>query len=184
MEIREENRAQKAGRTTKNAWTRCKGFAKKTDILARIQVKESEKVARKKSFGVQYMDLFEKGASDEELQDRVRVARSELDEIQHQIDELRRRLSEIEQKMKNKIASRNGEVDPLSIAVTDAAEEGATTTATQRPNDYHTAGDDFERVTIDGTDSDDNVNDDGYLSPSAPPSTYDDSGTRAVTKSC
>ena len=179
MEIKEgENCKQKTCRKTKNAWTRCKGFAKKTDVLARIQVKEAEKASRMKLFGVQYMDLFEQASSDEVLQRCVNIARSDLDEIQRQIDELRLRQFQIEEKVKRKIQKKPGTIEPPSLRVTSSKaeeeQEGSSTMMFEPARDTTAFGDNMqtepERVIFDGASDQE---EDAYLSPSAPHSTLD-----------
>lgn len=102
-EIKRETCGQRVGRKSKNAVTRFKGFCHKTDVLAQINVKEVQRSKRKKRFGVDYMNLFENGGSDAELQRCVDVACAELQEMALEVQDLKDKAAAIEEKTKERI---------------------------------------------------------------------------------
>jgi len=190
MELKKENCKQRTNRKTKNAWIRCKAACKKSDVAARIMILESERVARKRLFGVQYMDLFEQeGTGDEVLQRCVDLARDDLEKIETKIDELKQKLNRIEEKARNKLVPKPGsgssiEQPSVSLFVPPQQDEAPPIPSSSPPppysaetgiaeNDDHdddanSNNDEPERVAID-EDTQKVV-----LTPSAPDSKYDD----------
>ena len=114
-----ETLAQSTARSTKNAFTGCFGFLRKTDELAKITFKESQITSRKKAFGVEYMDLLAANAKPEELEACVQRALDDTKELRDQIAELEKEIARVDEETQKKIIAR-----PTTSTDTPAPPEG------------------------------------------------------------
>lgn len=130
MEIKPENCKQRLSRKSKNAWTKCVGFTKKSDLLAKMQVAEAKRNARKRLFGVQYMDHVEQNSPPEVLQRCIDLARADLDKLQEDIAELKAKIASVEEETKAKLVRKHGRRVTPSVHVTDADPPSSASTPT------------------------------------------------------
>lgn len=92
-----ETRKTPEQHNTTDSWTRVKGIYRKSGKLVRLQLKHHELRGLKKSFGVEYMNHLEVGASDEELQACVDKTRAQMDHVKLAMDQLRRAVQRIDE---------------------------------------------------------------------------------------
>jgi hypothetical protein len=104
MELKPESCPLRATRKTRNLWVRCKGFGQTTNVQTKLALKEAQLAQCKKSFGVSYMDLIDKGASDDDLCSCVDASRLQLDAIRNDIVLLKDRKVYIRQKTQSRIS--------------------------------------------------------------------------------
>jgi len=104
-----ESTLQATSRGTKNAFTGCFGFLKKSDEMAKIKFKQTQVSNRKKLFGTQYFDLIEKGATEEELAECVQRAKDDMQVIKDQIVELENEIERVDQETKSRMVPKPGE---------------------------------------------------------------------------
>jgi hypothetical protein len=107
------------------AYAQTKTTAKNTEETVKIQLTEKKIVACKHKFGIDYMDLVEQNASDEELAACVGAAKEEIARLKGKLHKYETNIATNKQKMETKIAKRKGGPMPHtqpSIEVTDAAE--------------------------------------------------------------
>jgi hypothetical protein len=95
-------------RSTKNCWTACVGGVQKSDEIARIKYKETEIRSRKQKFGVEYLDLVRKGASEEELKNCVEVALKAMETTENEIAELQKEIDRVDAETKAKLVAKPG----------------------------------------------------------------------------
>lgn len=103
MEIKRESSEQKLKRKSKNAWIRFKGFCKSSNSIAKKKSTQVRIKARKREFGVQYMDLVEKGESTEELSQCLSEAQKDLDSMRITVKNLDDKIQLIKQKTKESL---------------------------------------------------------------------------------
>lgn len=106
-----ETSEQRIGRQARNAWIRSLGFCEKSELLAKIKMKNAELKPLKRSFGEKYMDMIESKASAKALDQCVKATRREINAIKNDVAELKAALAHIEEKTNNKIR-RKPEVRP------------------------------------------------------------------------
>jgi hypothetical protein len=120
MEIKEETRRQQLARQSKNSWISFSGFCKKSDKLAKIRFKKMQLNNQRKSFGVNYMTLLERNASQQELQKCISNAQIGMDIIQEEINALQGEAGRIDEKSRRKMVrnpcSNSDNVDVPSVA--------------------------------------------------------------------
>jgi hypothetical protein len=114
----QETPQQKARRLAMNAWIRCLGLSKKSQLLVRQKVKEMELKECKKTFGVQYMDLVENNASDDALQACIDQAIIQVSEITKAIVEIKIAIDRLADETRSKIVD-----DPSAPRPTTSAAE-------------------------------------------------------------
>jgi Rps23 Pro-64 3,4-dihydroxylase Tpa1-like proline 4-hydroxylase len=98
-----ESHPQRLVRQSKNSLVRLSGFWKKSDKLAKKQIKQADLKARKRQFGEQYMDLLEKDADPEELENCLNEALRETEIIRNGIDALEASMELVNAKTREKI---------------------------------------------------------------------------------
>jgi len=103
MELKRENCQQKASRSTRNFWVRCKGMGQKSNVATKIKLKEALLHRRKQAFGVAYLDMMDQGASSDDLLKLLLTSQSEMDSIKKEIATLRERSQYIDQKTKSRL---------------------------------------------------------------------------------
>ena len=103
MEIKRESATQRFRRVAMNAWTQSVGLSAKAEKHVRIKGEERKLQQRKKVFGMQYMDLVQKDASDQQLQDCINQAKAELATIQHAIIEANIAVNQISENTRTKL---------------------------------------------------------------------------------
>jgi hypothetical protein len=103
MEFRKETVPHCLVRKSKNAWHCCRGTAIKTDELIRIQNKKHLLEQRKKQFGVQYMDLVQSNASEEDLDSCLRYTKADIARLEQEIILLQIAIERTEEKIRSKI---------------------------------------------------------------------------------
>lgn len=111
MEIKRESAAQRCSRVAKNAWTLTVGLSAKTEKHVRIKCEERKLQQRKRVFGMQYMDLVQKNASDQQLQDCVNQAKVELAKLQQAIIEAKKAIDQISENTRAKLKKSLEEAD-------------------------------------------------------------------------
>jgi hypothetical protein len=102
----EESLLQHTVRVSKNAFTGCFGFLKKSDELTKIKYKETKIAGRKKQFGVEYLDLVAKGAESAELETCVKTAQDDMKTIQDEIAVLEKEIERVDEETKKKIITK------------------------------------------------------------------------------
>ena len=107
----QETKLQATTRGTKNAFTGCFGFLQKTDEMAKIKFKQTQITNRKKLFGVQYFDLIEKGATEEELAKCVQTAKDDMKVFKDQIVELEKEMERVDLQTKSRMLPKPGETE-------------------------------------------------------------------------
>lgn len=99
----QETPQQKARRLAMNTWIQCLALSKKSQLLFRQKVKEIELKECKKAFGVAYLDLVEKEASDVDLQACIDSAKRQVAEISLAISELKVAIKRADNETQSKI---------------------------------------------------------------------------------
>jgi hypothetical protein len=132
-----ETLVQSTTRSTKNAFTGCFGFLKKTDELAKITIKESQITGRKKAFGVEYLDLLASGAKPEDLEACVKRAQDDTKKIMDEILELEKEIARVDEETQKKIIARPGAAAATTTAA--AAPPEAPAAAAPEPETAPTA---------------------------------------------
>jgi hypothetical protein len=170
MEIKPESCPQKASRKTRNLWVRCKSLGQTTNVQAKLALKEAQLIQCKKSFGVAYMDLIEKGTSGEDLRSCVEACRLKIEGIRSEISLLRDRKAYIREKAQNRILRNSRDWGTPSVRVTPNS--SSSSLSAQVPNNV--ASWDYPNPTWECDDADvQNVTFDTSFEPSAPPASYD-----------
>jgi hypothetical protein len=172
MEIKRESCPEKASRKTRNFWVRCKGLGQTTNVQAKLALKEAKLIQCKKSFGITYMDLIEKGASGEDLRACVDECRMQVESIRSEISLLRDRKVYIQEKTQNRILRSSQSWGTPSVRATpdspsslsSAAHVPRKTTSWDHPTPTLPSDADTEVQ---------NVSFDTPFEPSAPPASYD-----------
>ena len=118
-----ETLVQSTTRSTKNAFTGCFGFLKKTDELAKITIKESQIAGRKKAFGVEYIDLVHSGGKPEELEACVKRAQEDIKKTMDEIAELEKEIARVDAETQKKIIARPGGAAATTTAAAAAPPE-------------------------------------------------------------
>jgi hypothetical protein len=102
MEIKKETPEQRTGRQARNAWISSVEFCEKSEFWLKMKLKKRQLKGYKKSFGVQYMDLLDSGASADELEQCVQASKRKMKVIKNDIAELKAAVARIDEKMNNK----------------------------------------------------------------------------------
>ncbi|EEC51279.1 predicted protein [Phaeodactylum tricornutum CCAP 1055/1] len=126
----DETVVQRTSRGTKNAFTGCFGFTKKSGDLTKLKYKETQIAGRKKLFGTQYFDLLAKKATDAELMACVEAAKADIKVIQDQIMELEEHIKKVDEETQGKIVKapgtpKNDQDKPTEPMSTTTPTEGA-----------------------------------------------------------
>jgi hypothetical protein len=103
MKIKRESSEQRIGRQARNAWISSLGFCEKSELLSKMKIKKEQVKACKRSFGVQYMDMLESGASANQLAQCVKASQLEIQVIKSDIAELGTAAARIDEKTNNKL---------------------------------------------------------------------------------
>jgi hypothetical protein len=106
-------------RLTRNTWTRCVGFVKKSDKLTKIQIRNEQIKSRKRQFGLEYLTLLRENASDDQLMISLHSALSRIDALEDDIRRLRETATAINAATKSKIIRKHSSHLVPSIVVTD-----------------------------------------------------------------
>jgi hypothetical protein len=112
MEIKKEAPEQRTGRQVKNAWIRSMGFCEKSEFWTKIKLKKRQLKGCKKSFGVQYMDMIERKASTDDLDQCVQASQRKIEVIKNDIAELKIAVARIEEKTDNRLHKNPGKEVP------------------------------------------------------------------------
>lgn len=94
---------QKVSRSCSNCFASCMGLVQKSDELAKIEFKKQQLASRKKTFGVEYMDLKDSGATNEELEACVQKCVDDMNKIRAEIEELQKEVERVDAETKAKI---------------------------------------------------------------------------------
>ena len=78
--------------------------SKNTKEAIKIQQAKLKMVERKKNFGLEYMNLIDNGASDDELQDCLDKAKEDVDRLHEKIDRWSRAMADNRERMERKIS--------------------------------------------------------------------------------
>jgi hypothetical protein len=168
MELKQESCPQRATRKTRNLWVRCKGFGQTTNVQTKLALKEAQLAQCKKSFGVSYMDLIDKGAAEDDLRSCVDASRLQLESIRNDIALLKDRKVYIRQKTLSRISrSPSGWSDTPSIRVMPSSSSALPSSGKEQPFDGTEHLPAWSRV------EPQHVSIDDPWQPSAPPSKYD-----------
>jgi predicted RNase H-like nuclease (RuvC/YqgF family) len=100
---KKETSEQRIGRQARNAWISSLGFCDKSELWAKIKMKNDQLKPLKRSFGEKYMDMIESGASAKELDQCVQASLREIKAIKNDIAELKAAVARIEEKTNNKL---------------------------------------------------------------------------------
>jgi hypothetical protein len=104
MEIKKtETSNQRICRKTKNVWIRSLGFCEKSELLAKMKLKNEQLKGCKKIFGVRYMDLIESGASANALDLCVETSRQEISVFKAEIMGIKTEIAHIDKKTSDKL---------------------------------------------------------------------------------
>lgn len=95
--------AAKINSKIKNAWIYSKAATIKTKRKTEITLKERQIKSRKKSFGQHYMDLREKSAPKEHIQQCLERSWTDIEAIRQEIDKLQTNIVMIDEKAKEKM---------------------------------------------------------------------------------
>ncbi|KAL3932139.1 MAG: hypothetical protein SGBAC_010991 [Bacillariaceae sp.] len=98
-----EKTPNKMMRGTKNAWRRAVGCCKKSTPRTKIRLKEHQITKRKTAFGIQYMDLVQSQASEEELQQAVQACLQDIGGVLQEITELEQKIEQVSEETKSKL---------------------------------------------------------------------------------
>ena len=115
--MRKETCQEKIARKSSNGWCRVTGFFEKTQKIAKARVKKVQLEGEKKAFGVQFMDMMNNGASDQDLQVFVGKKRTDIQKMQEDIDRLKAEAIDIEEKTKNKIRQKKNPVNRFKVRI-------------------------------------------------------------------
>lgn len=123
----EESLIQHLIRSTKNCFTACYGGVQKSDELARIKYKETDIRFRKQKFGIDYIDLVRKGASEEELKNCLDVALKSMETTEAEIAVLQKEIDRVDAETKAKLLAKPGTAStaPAAAAAATATPEPA-----------------------------------------------------------
>jgi len=114
MEERKETFQQRIVRKSSNCCHRLVGMGQKAKPLVRAKYKLTQLNARKRRFGTQYMNMVDRGASEDELRQCIVDARKELDIIQQDIEALHAAAARIDDRTNQKFVRK-----PQKIANAD-----------------------------------------------------------------
>ena len=105
LSVRVHNKFQPnaVSRKSKNAAFVIMGFWRKTGRRGRIQALKQKVKQRKRMFGIEYMDMYDKGADTPTLDRCVQKARLEIDSLMGGVTRLRDELASIESETQSKI---------------------------------------------------------------------------------
>ena len=92
-----------AVRLAQNTWIRCVGLSQKSKLLLHIKLKEHEVKECKKTFGLQYMDLLESGASDRALEVCLMGTKTALARLSKEVSDMQEEIQKHEEEMKAKL---------------------------------------------------------------------------------
>eukprot|EP00980_Cylindrotheca_fusiformis_P011586 scaffold2744_cov136-Cylindrotheca_fusiformis.AAC.3 len=95
--------SQKAARESKNVFQRCLGCLKTTDDKAMIKYKEMQIANRKKEFGVVYVDLLRKNATEEELKKATDDCMKDIDAFVKEIEKFENEIEKVNKETESKI---------------------------------------------------------------------------------
>ena len=88
----------------------------KSDEFAKIKYKETQIAGRKKSFGVEYLDLLAAEATPEALAECTKKSQEDLKEIMDKIEELQKEIERVDAHTKKKIVGKPAASAAMSAA--------------------------------------------------------------------
>ncbi|KAL3932140.1 MAG: hypothetical protein SGBAC_010992 [Bacillariaceae sp.] len=110
---------KRAARTTKNAFQQMLGCFKKSDHMTKIKYKEHLIVKRKKEFGVAYINLVQKSASEQELRQEKEGCLRDVDRLTKEIVELEGKVERVAVETRAKMMHRDPSFSTPTIEETD-----------------------------------------------------------------
>lgn len=98
-----ETPQEAARRFVLNTWVRAQGVSAQSQLLVKRKLKEHEASERKRRFGVEYLNLCQRNATDHELEACLRNAKAEVENFTKEINEINAALEGLSQDTKAKL---------------------------------------------------------------------------------
>lgn len=112
MVSRSETFKQLFGRKSKNMWTQSVGLIKRSALQIRANMVQADIEWRKREFGVYYLKLLEKGASDKELEGCISRAQVDIEKLTCKLSRFNERIKEEDIKMKTHLVKKPRQLPP------------------------------------------------------------------------